>query len=48
MSRYIQQSEKQKPKKKDRKIPLSKPGSKSYNPEVMANAKPLYTGRGKI
>jgi len=49
MSRFIQQGkEKKTPKKAERKVPLSQPGSKSYNPEVMANAKPLYTGRNKV
>jgi hypothetical protein len=48
MSRFIQQSEKKKTKKVERKVPLSQPGSKGYNPKVMEAAKPLYTGRSKI
>ena len=49
MSRYIQQGkEKKTPKKAERKVPLSQPGSKGYNSEVMQAAKPLYTGRSKV
>jgi len=49
MSRYIQQpKDNKKEKPKERKIPLSKPGSKGYNPEVMANSKSLYTSQGKV
>lgn len=48
-TRFIQQGEKKKtPKKVERKIPLSQPGSKGYNAQVMANTKPLYTGRDKV
>lgn len=49
MSRFIQGSKETKtPKKAERKVPLSQPGSKGYKPEVMANTKPLYTGRDKV
>ena len=48
MSRYIQQEKEKKTPKKERKVKLSQPGSKGYNSEVMANAKPLYTGRNKV
>ena len=49
MSRYIQQpKDNKKVKPKERKIPLSQPGSKGYNQTVMVNSKPLYTNQGKV
>ena len=48
MSRFIQQTEKKKNSKADRKIPLSQPGSKGYNQKVMEASKPLYTNQGKV
>jgi len=47
MSRFIQQTEKKKEAKGERKIPLSQPGSKNYNQKVMEAAKPLYMTTGK-
>jgi len=46
--RFIQQKERKTSKKEERKVPLSQPGSKGFNSEIMANAKPLYTGRNKV
>lgn len=33
-------------KTKERKAPLSQPGSKGYNQKVMENSKALYSGTG--
>lgn len=31
---------------KERKVPLSQPGSKNYNQKAMENSKTLYSGTG--
>lgn len=33
-------------KPKERKVPLSQPGSKGYNQRTMEASKPLYSGTG--
>jgi len=48
MSRFIQQQDKKKPAKAERKVPLSQPGSKGYSQKVMEASKPLYTSQGKV
>ena len=48
MSRFIQQGkEKKNPKKAERKIPLTQPGSKGFNAKALEAAKPVY-GQSKM
>jgi hypothetical protein len=48
MSRFIQQTEKKKDSKVERKVPLSQPGSKGYSQKTMEASKPIYTNQGKL